>query len=162
MSRCYLALRRSSSRSPETAGRGTRSPQRIDALRPPGGDVHPLFARVLHDFLIGSRLGPGLVEGVSSVALSDRDQCRLREIEEHTAATDPGFVSRLDLAGVLRRRRRLRRMCWWLQALGVWMTLMGLSAAHGVISIGVLVAGFGLTLAVWSTITARGVRVPRH
>ena len=135
--------------------------QHIDAAaRPVGNAVHPLFAWVPHDFPGGSRLGPGLVEGVSSVALSDRDQCRLREIEEHTVATDPGFVTRLDLAGVLRRRRQLRRICWWLQALGAWMTLMGLSAAHGVISIGVLVAGFGLTFVVWSTITARGVRLP--
>jgi len=94
------------------------------------------------------------------VALSDWDQCRLREIEEHTVATDPAFVTRLDLAGVLRRRRRLRRICWWLQAFGAWMTLMGLSAAHGVISIGALVVGFGLTLVVWSTVTARGFRLP--
>ena len=68
------------------------------------------------------------------MALSEWDQSRLREIEEHTRATDPDFVTRLDLAVVLRHRRQLRRMCWWLQALGAWMTLMGLSAAHGVIS----------------------------
>ena len=89
------------------------------------------------------------------MALSDRDQSRLREIEEHTRATDPDFVTRLDLAGVLRRRRQLRRMCWWLQALGAWITLMGLSAAHGVISIGALVAGGGCALMVWSALTAR-------
>jgi len=65
------------------------------------------------------------------VALSDWDRSRLREIEEHTRATDPDFVTRLDLAVVLRHRRQLRRMCWWLQALGAWITLMGLSAARG-------------------------------
>jgi len=93
------------------------------------------------------------------VALSAWDQSRLREIEEHTRATDPDFVARLDLADVLRRRRQLRRMCWWLQALGAWITLMGLSAAHGVISIGALVAGGGCALMVWSALTARGLRV---
>lgn len=92
------------------------------------------------------------------MALSDWDQSRLREIEEHTRATDPDFVTRLDLAGVLRRRRQLRRICWWLQALGAWMTLMGLSAAHGVISIGSLVAGGGCALIVWSALTARSLR----
>ena len=84
------------------------------------------------------------------MALSEWDQSRLREIEEHTRATDPDFVTRLDLAVVLRHRRQLRRMCWWLQALGAWMTLMGLSAAHGVISVGAIVAGGGCALMVWS------------
>jgi len=93
------------------------------------------------------------------VALSDWDQSRLREIEEHTRATDPDFVTRLDLAVVLRHRRQLRRMCWWLQILGAWMTLMGLSEAHGVISIGAIVAGGGCALMVWSAFTARGLRV---
>ena len=92
--------------------------------------------------------------------MSDWDQSRLREIEEHAVATDPGFVIRLDFAGVLRRRRQLRWMCWWLQAFGVWLTFMGLFAANGVISIGVLVAGFGLTLVGWSTVTARSLRLP--
>lgn len=30
------------------------------------------------------------------MALSERDQSRLREIEEHTLSTDPDFVTRLD------------------------------------------------------------------
>jgi len=93
------------------------------------------------------------------VSLSDRDQSRLREIEEHTRASDPDFVTRLDLAAVLRRRRQLRRICWWLQALGAWTTLMGISAAHGVISIGALVATSGCALMLWSALTRRGLRV---
>jgi len=107
----------------------------------------------------GSRLGQTTDQGVGSVALSEWDQSRLREIEEHTRATDPDFVARLDLAGVLRRRRQLRRMCWWLEALGAWITLMGLSAAHGIISIGGLAAGGGCALMVWSALTARGLGV---
>jgi hypothetical protein len=97
---------------------------------------------------------------VWSVALSERDQSRLREIEEHTLSTDPDFVTRLDLAGVLRRRRHLRRVCRWLLALGAWLMLMGLSAAHGVISGGAVTAGGGCALAVWSALTAWGLRVP--
>ena len=93
------------------------------------------------------------------MSLSDRDQSRLREIEEHTRASDPDFVTRLDLTAVLRRLRQLRRICWWLQALGAWITLMGISAAHGVISIGALVATSGCALMVWSALTARGLRV---
>jgi len=96
------------------------------------------------------------------VALSDWDQSRLWEIEEHTRATDPDFAARLDLAAVLRRRRQLRRMCWWLQALGAWITLMGLSAAHGVISIGALAATGGCALTMWATLTVRGLRVSTH
>lgn len=92
------------------------------------------------------------------MALSDWDRLRLQEIEEHTRATDPEFVTRLDLAGVLRRRRQLRRMCRWLQALGAWMMLMGLSAAHGLISVGALVAGGGCALMVWSALTVRSLR----
>ena len=93
------------------------------------------------------------------MALSEWDQSRLREIEEHTRATDPDFVTRLDLAVVLRHRRQLRRMCWWLQALGAWITLMGLSAAHGVISIGALAATGGCALSGWAPRPPRGVRV---
>ena len=96
------------------------------------------------------------------MALSDWDRSRLREIEEHTRATDPDFVTRLDLAVVLRHRRQLRRMCWWLQALGAWVTLMGLSAARGVYSIGALAATGGCVLMVWSALTARGLRVSTH
>jgi len=96
------------------------------------------------------------------VALSDWDRFRLREIEEHTRATDPDFVTRLDLAGVLRGRRRLRHMCRWLQVLGAWMMLMGLSAAHGLISGGTLAAAAGCALMVWSTLTARSLRGPTH
>ena len=94
------------------------------------------------------------------IALSERDQSRLREIEQHTLSTDPDFVTRLDLAGVLRRRRHLRRVCWWLLALGTWLMLMGLSAAHGVISGGAVTAGGGCALVMWSALTARGLRVP--
>ena len=97
------------------------------------------------------------------MALSEWDQSRLREIEEHTRATDPDFVTRLDLAVVLRHRRQLRRMCWWQQAFGVWMTLMGYRRPRD-----------HRRSASWSpawadvgslaTVTARGVRLPtpRH
>lgn len=93
------------------------------------------------------------------MALSEWDRSRLQEMEEHTLSTDPDFVTRLDLAGALRRRRRLRRVCWWLLALGAWLMLMGLSTAHGVISGGALTAGGGCALVLWSALTARGLRV---
>src|SRR6185436_19103940 len=75
---------------------------------PPAGPdaVHPLFAAVPHNLPVGARCAAGSTgQGSVSVALSDWDRFRLREIEEHTRATDPDFVTRLDLAGVLRRRR---------------------------------------------------------
>ena len=49
----------------------------------------------------------------------------MRGIEEHARATDPGFMTRLDLAGVLRRRRHLRRVCRRLLVFGAWMMLRG-------------------------------------
>lgn len=90
--------------------------------------------------------------------MSEWDRSRLREMEEHTLSTDPDFVTRLDLADAL-RRRRLRRVCWWLLALGAWLMLMGLSTAHGVISGGALTAGGGCALVLWPALTARGLRV---
>ena len=56
------------------------------------------------------------------------------------------------IAGAL--RRRLRRVCWWLLALGAWLMLMGLSTAHGVISGGALTAGGGCALVLWSALVA--------
>ena len=129
----------------------------------PGGDDAELFAAVSHNLPVGARCAAGSTgQGSVSVALSDWDQIRLWEIEEHTRATDPEFLTRLDLAAVLRRRRRLRRVCRWLQALGAWTMLMGLSAAHGLISGGTLAAAGGCALLVWSALTARGLRGPTH
>ena len=93
--------------------------------------------------------------------LSDEEQGRLREIQTRTAAADPQFARRLDLAAAIRRRRRLYRGCWWLLALGVWMMLSGLDEARGLISLGTVAAGAGSALVVWSACTARGLRPPR-
>lgn len=95
------------------------------------------------------------------MALSDGERRRLADIEAHTRATDPEFVNRLDVADAWRRRRKLRRLCWWLLALGAWMMLMGLSSAAGVISIGSLLAWCGCVLMVWSALTAGSPRVRR-
>jgi fucose permease len=53
-------------------------------------------------------------------------------------------------------------MCWWLLGLGAWITLMGLSAAHGVYSIGALAATGGYVSMVWPVLTAQGLRVSTH
>ena len=95
------------------------------------------------------------------MALSDGEQRRLAQIEAHVRATDPDFVLRLDLAGAWRGRRQLRRMCWWLLALGASMMLMGLSSVAGVISFGSLLTLCGSALTMWSALTARGLRVRR-
>ena len=96
------------------------------------------------------------------MALSDWDQCQLAEIEAGTLATDPKFVSRMDLAGALRTRDHLRRICWWLLALGAWLTLTGLFGARGVISLGALGACCGCALMMWSALTARSLRDRRQ
>ena len=94
------------------------------------------------------------------MALSDWDQRQLAEIEAGTLAKDPEFASRMDLAGAVRSRRQLRRMCWWLLALGAWLLLTGMAGARGVISLGALSACCGCGLMVWSALTARSLRDP--
>lgn len=89
------------------------------------------------------------------MAMTDDEQGRLKEIEFHERAIDPGFVTRLDLPAVVAHDRRLRRLCRWLLTVGAWMTFIGFVAARGPISIGTLVAGCGCALMAWSAVTGR-------
>jgi hypothetical protein len=91
------------------------------------------------------------------VSLSEDEQSRLSEIEAHARATDPGFVGRLSLIDARRRLRRLIMTLWWVLFLGFLMLTIGLSAAAGVISIGVLVAMSGCGLMAWT-----GVLLVQH
>lgn len=89
------------------------------------------------------------------MAMTDDEQGRLKEIESHERAIDPGFVSRMDLPAVVAHDRRLHLLCRWLLTLGAWMTFIGFVAARGPISIGTLVAGCGCALMAWSAVTGR-------
>ncbi len=95
------------------------------------------------------------------MSLSDDERDRLREIETLTAAADPQFAHRLDLAAAGRRRRRARVTCRALLTLGAWLMLTGLGAARGWISLGTVVFAFGLALVVWSAVTANDLRTRR-
>src|SRR5690349_13545607 len=86
------------------------------------------------------------------VSLSEDEKSRLGEIEAHVRATDPGFVRRLDLALAHRRQGRTIVILWCLLFLGVSMLANGLTAAQGVISLGMLVAIIGSGLTIWSTV----------
>jgi hypothetical protein len=91
------------------------------------------------------------------VSLSEDEKSRLGEIEAHTRATDPGFVRRLSLADVHRRHRRMIVTLWCLLFLGTSLLANGLTAADGLISLGMVAAAFGGALTIWS-----GVMVVRH
>ncbi len=86
------------------------------------------------------------------MSLSEDEKSRLGEIEAHVRATDPGFVRRLDLTLAHRRQGRTIVILWCLLFLGVSMLANGLTAAQGVISLGMLVAIIGGGLTSWSTV----------
>ena len=86
------------------------------------------------------------------MSLSEDEKGRLGEIEAHVRATDPGFARRLDLADLHRRHRRTIVTLWCLLFVGVAMLANGLTAAQGLISLGMLAAVFGGALTAWSTV----------
>ncbi|HEY5113984.1 MAG TPA: DUF3040 domain-containing protein [Nakamurella sp.] len=85
----------------------------------------------------------------------------LHEIETFTQSADPGFAANLDLVTAQELRRRRMAMSgsgFWF---GLVILIVGLAAARGPISVGVLVACYGLILMVWATVTAQRNRVRR-
>jgi|SRR6478609_1036553 hypothetical protein len=102
--------------------------------------------------------------------LSEDEKSRLDEIEAHVRATDPDFVQRLRTAGQERHahpepvvapvraidptRQYNRRLILLSCLLFVSVSLFsnGLSAAHGLISLGTLVAIAGGFLTGWTTL----------
>lgn len=92
--------------------------------------------------------------------LSDDEKRRLGEIEAHVRACDPAFVRRLtrsSRADFERRHRRFIVTIWCLLFVGIATFANGISAAKGMISIGVLAAIAGAVLTAWS-----GRMVVRH
>lgn len=102
--------------------------------------------------------------------LSEDEKSRLDEIAAHVRATDPDFVQRLRVAGPERHdhptsaaapagavdpvRQYNRRLILLSGLLFVSVSLFsnGLSAAHGLISLGTLVAIAGGVLTGWTTL----------
>lgn len=90
--------------------------------------------------------------GEARVSLSEDEKSRLGEIEAHVRATDPAFVRRLDLGLAHRRQGRSIITLWCLLFLGLSMLANGLTAAQGLISLGMLAALVGGGLTIWSTV----------
>ncbi|HEY5882177.1 MAG TPA: DUF3040 domain-containing protein [Nakamurella sp.] len=86
------------------------------------------------------------------MSLSEDEKFRLGEIEAHVRATDPRFVRRLSIADLRRRQRRFIVTLWCLLFLGISMFANGLTAAKGLISLGMLTAVFGGALTAWSIV----------
>jgi hypothetical protein len=99
------------------------------------------------------------------MTLSEYEQRALDGIETGCCADDPGFAMRLDLNAVQQRRRRVvaaARSAIWLG----WLVLViGAGMARGPVSIGFLVACYGLAMIVTGTVTwirNRGPRITRQ
>ncbi len=92
------------------------------------------------------------------MTLSEDEQHKLDEIETFTRSADPRFAANLDLASARRRRMALSGSAFWF---GLVILMVGMSAARGPISIGVLVGSYGLILMVWATVTAQRNRIRR-
>ena len=87
------------------------------------------------------------------MTLSEYEQRALYEIETGCGADDPGFVARLDLTALQTRRRRLvtaARSAIWL---GWLVLIIGAGLARGLLSIGALVACYGLVMVVAGAVT---------
>ena len=95
------------------------------------------------------------------MVLSDDERARLLEIEALTAAADPQFAHRLDLAAAAGRRQRMRWICWILLVVGGWVMITGVGAAQGWVSLGAVLAVLGGAVMIWSAVTAHSLR-PRR
>jgi uncharacterized membrane protein len=82
------------------------------------------------------------------MTLSEYEQRSLCGIETGCRADDPDFVRSLDFAVAVNRRRRARQLTRVAVWMGSMMVVIGAATARGVLSIGALLAGYGvLTLA---------------
>ena len=95
------------------------------------------------------------------MTLSEYEQRALDGIETGCCADDPGFAVRLDLIALQQRHRRVvvaARSAIWL---GWLVLIIGAGMARGPVSIGVLVACYGLAMIVAGTVTWIRDRSPR-
>ena len=95
------------------------------------------------------------------MTFSEYERRILDGIETGCRREDPGFVDRMDLTVALQARGRavmIARCAIWIG----WMVLViGGGMARGPVSIGVLVAGYGIVLIVAGVVTSLRNRSPR-
>ncbi len=96
------------------------------------------------------------------MTLSEHEQRTLDGIETGCLEDDPGFAVRLDLAALLRRRRRVVRIAQTVIWIGWLVLVIGGGMARGPVSIGALVACYGFAMIVAGTAAWIRNRVPRE
>ena len=87
------------------------------------------------------------------MTLSENEQRTLDAIETGCRREDPGFAARLDLAAARHRRDRAVVMAQCVIWVGWLVLLIGAGMARGPVSIGAVVACYGLALIVAGTVT---------
>ena len=95
------------------------------------------------------------------VTLSEYERRTLERIETGCRQEDPGFADRMDLIAA----RHCRSRAVVIAQCGIWigwlMLMIGGGMARGPVSIGVVVAGYGLALVVAGCVTWLRNRSPR-
>lgn len=80
------------------------------------------------------------------MSLTNEEQRALDQIERELRRGDPVLADRMETAPTNEQRRRrvimARRTAW----LGAALLMMGLVAAQGILSLGAIVAGYGLVI----------------
>lgn len=80
------------------------------------------------------------------MSLTNEERRALERIERELRRADPLLASRMETAPTLQQRRRrvllARRGAW----LGAAVLLIGLVTAQGVLSLGAVIAGYGLVI----------------
>jgi hypothetical protein len=95
------------------------------------------------------------------MTLSEHEQRTLDGIEMGCCSEDPGFAERLDLTALRHRRGQLVVLAQCAIWIG-WVTMMiGGGLARGLLSIGALVACYGLALLIAGAVTWFRNRRPR-
>jgi hypothetical protein len=82
------------------------------------------------------------------MTLSEDERRTLADIETGCRAEDPWFAARLDLAAERTRRTRATRLAQGAIWFGVLMFVLGAGAARGLVSGGVIIACYGVTMIV--------------
>ena len=95
------------------------------------------------------------------MTLSAREQRTLDGIETGCREDDPGFAVRLDLTALLRHGRRVVRIAQTVTRIGWLVLLIGGGMAHGPVSIGAVVACYGLAMIIAGTVAWIRNRSPR-
>jgi hypothetical protein len=95
------------------------------------------------------------------MTLSEHEQRTLKGIEAGCRIEDPGFAERLDLTALQHRRSQVIVIAQCTIWIG-WVTMViGGGLARGLLSIGTLVACYGLALIIAGTVTWFRNRRPR-